>query len=61
MDVEILDRDGTLLGVVLDGAAEVHPRPPKSAVEDLFLARDELEAAIDAGLEELLGPTKGEK
>ena len=59
MDVEIFDRDGRLLAVVLDGAAEVHPRAPKQAVEDLFRARDDLEAAIDAGLEELLGPMKG--
>lgn len=60
MDVEIIDKDGTVIAVLLDGAREVTAPAPRAMVEDLFRARDELEAAIESGLEELLGPTKGE-
>lgn len=56
MDVEIIDTDGTVIAVLPNGAHEVYAKPPREMVEDLFRARDELEAAIDSGLEDLFGP-----
>ena len=56
-DVEVLDRDGTVIAVVPGGATEVPRTPPPPGVEDLFRFATALDTALEDGLDELLGKT----